>query len=647
MTDSERDGESYRSGGDAFALGAATGDPALREDVRAYLRRQSELAAIQIEEAKREDAVRHWGLRIRHISDVLKLGFELSLAFIVLAIAMGLGLAIWQAAHADGLVIDSFNVPGAMAQRGLSGPVIANKLLDRLTTMQNQTNSSRAPSSFANDWTNQITVQIPDTGVSLGQAVRFLDDWLGHQMHLSGDVYDDAGTIKLTVRVDDDPGQTFSGKPSDLDAIVNRAAEAIYARAQPYRYAVFLGGGGRFAKSKSVLQQLKSSSSPTDAEWAYLGDAILLNWKGDLAGSRADLAQSLKIDPDFANSIVAEGYVNSLLAHEEDEYRDEVRALQLMNSDGMRQDDPRVRPGLIRAQRSATAEIQGDYMAALADNVVSAGGGGEEAMLANRSQVLAALHDIAGLQRTAAALDAMHALDPSRSSVADAAWTRAALGIERGDWIAAIAYFEDTINAARAEQAASGGWRNLTFFIQRLYLPPEGYAYAKAGDFVSAQKILNTLPDDCDLCLRMHGNMEAARKNWAAAAHWFAMVSARSPDVPFADTDWGRMLLAEGDLDGAIAKFASANKKGPHFADPLEMWGEVLIRQNCSDLALAKFAEAAKYAPNWGRLHLKWGEALFYAGQKDEARKQFAIASQLGLFAADKTELTKWMAARD
>jgi hypothetical protein len=31
------------------------------------------------------------------------------------------------------------------------------------------------------------------------------------------------------------------------------------------------------------------------------------------------------------------------------------------------------------------------------------------------------------------------------------------------------------------------------------------------------------------------------------------------------------MLLTKGDYDGAIAKFASANQKGAHFADPLEM----------------------------------------------------------------------------
>jgi len=101
--------------------------------------------------------------------------------------------------------------------------------------------------------------------------------------------------------------------------------------------------------------------------------------------------------------------------------------------------------------------------------------------------------------------------------------------------------------------------------------------------------------------------------------------------------------MEQGDLDGAIAKFESAHRKGPHFADPLEMWGEALMAKNRSDLALAKFEEADKYAPNWGRLHLKWGEALFYAGRKDEARKQFAIAANLDLSVSDKTSLARWM----
>ena len=99
------------------------------------------------------------------------------------------------------------------------------------------------------------------------------------------------------------------------------------------------------------------------------------------------------------------------------------------------------------------------------------------------------------------------------------------------------------------------------------------------------------------------------------------------------------MLLREGKYDAAIAKFESAHKKGPHFADPLELWGEALIAKSRSDLALAKFEQADKNAPNWGRLHLKWGEALMWSGHRGEAKKQFAIASHLFLTPIEKSQL--------
>ncbi len=127
----------------------------------------------------------------------------------------------------------------------------------------------------------------------------------------------------------------------------------------------------------------------------------------------------------------------------------------------------------------------------------------------------------------------------------------------------------------------------------------------------------------------------------ARAAYWFDRATGNAPSLPFAETGWGAMLMAKGDLDGAIAKFTAAHKKTPHFADPLEMWGEALIAKNRSDLAFAKFEEAAKYAPDWGRLHLKWGEALWWSGNKAGALKQLAIAHHLGLAPSEKSELNR------
>ena len=144
------------------------------------------------------------------------------------------------------------------------------------------------------------------------------------------------------------------------------------------------------------------------------------------------------------------------------------------------------------------------------------------------------------------------------------------------------------------------------------------------------------LPNDVPVLHAMIAELkgEHARADW-----WFARSESQTPSIPLTDLWWGQALLERGQPDAAIEKFKVANRKGPHFADPLEGWGEALMAKNQSHLALAKFAEAGKYAPNWGRLHLKWGEAAVYAGKPAEAKKQFALAAGLDLTPSEKAEL--------
>jgi tetratricopeptide (TPR) repeat protein len=216
---------------------------------------------------------------------------------------------------------------------------------------------------------------------------------------------------------------------------------------------------------------------------------------------------------------------------------------------------------------------------------------------------------------------------------------------DSNDWNAVIektARFESLLKETLNVTPYSPAFTPVT--LSRRTWPYTAAALAHTGDIKGAMALIGKTPLDCDLCVRMRGKIASINHDWNDAARWFAMVSARSPSIPFADTEWGAMLLAKGNYDGAIAKFMVANEKGAHFADPLEMWGEALIGKNRSDLALAKFEEANKYAPNWGRLHLKWGEALLWAGRPDEAQKQFAVAASLDLTSSEKSELVRMRA---
>jgi tetratricopeptide (TPR) repeat protein len=174
-----------------------------------------------------------------------------------------------------------------------------------------------------------------------------------------------------------------------------------------------------------------------------------------------------------------------------------------------------------------------------------------------------------------------------------------------------------------------------------MFNPLEALALAHMGQFTAAEARLKPMPADCYPCLRARAQVAALQKQDARADWWFARAAVIGPTLPYAESEWGRALLDRGKPDDAIEKFKASNKKGPHFADPLDGWGEALMAKNQSHLALAKFAEAEKYAPNWGRLHLKWGEALVYSGKRDDAKAQFSRAAQLDLTPSENAELAR------
>jgi tetratricopeptide (TPR) repeat protein len=218
---------------------------------------------------------------------------------------------------------------------------------------------------------------------------------------------------------------------------------------------------------------------------------------------------------------------------------------------------------------------------------------------------------------------------------------RIAAGFEAWPRVLALKAKLETLVGPQLQLPYSKVFANET--LLRQVWPYAARALAHTGDIAGAEALIGKTPLDCIVCLRARAEIAAVRKDWRSAEEWLALASKQAPSIPTIDNDWGKVLLAQGGTAAAIAKFTSAHKKGPHFADPLEGWGEALMLQNRSDLALAKFAEANKYAPNWGRLHLEWGEALSYTGDHIGAQKQFLTAARLDLSSSDKAALEHWI----
>jgi Flp pilus assembly protein TadD len=632
MDDKDRD---YPAGtGSAVAGALAAGaDPALRARADAFLEEQTRLTRLQIEDMRAENRLRHWSLRVRHISDVMKLAFEISLAFILIAIAVGLGAAIWNASQDDGLVVESFSVPPDLAGRGLSGVVIAAKLLDKLSALQAATVSNRASSSYANNWDGDIKLQIPDTGISIGEFNRSLHAWLGHQTRITGEVWRTPTGIAVTARAGHDTSPAFTGSEADLDKLMQQAAESVYRATQPYRYAVYLANANRAKEAEVAYRALIAEGSPTDRAWAYIGIENIYANHAEFGRALRTANSALALKPDFIMVYVNVAGIETQLQHDEAALAAYRKVVALVEG----QRDPDIgelawKIGTLAGEAALAGDV-GDYVAQLdydrQSEALSNFNGQAENARQNDIVAYAFLHDGAGAREAYANLPP--ASDPQ--VVFGREGSRTFADVLFGRWQTLLEK-RTMFDTALAKLGVVG-----KIAAQRQFWPIAADAMAESGDLASAHRLIDRTPADCVLCLRVRGHLDALGKNWGGADYWLARAAHLAPSPPFVWTDWGHMLLAKGDLDGAITKFAIANQKGPHFADPLELWGEALIAKNRSDLALAKFEEAAKYAPNWGRLHLKWGEALLYTGDKPDARKQFAIAAHLDLSAREKTEL--------
>jgi hypothetical protein len=642
----ERDGQTASGAAVWGALGAssaAKADAFLDEQI-ILTKEQAALVRLQVEDLRREDRLRHRSLRVHHISGMLKLGFELALAAIFTAVVLIITGAVWSAAHEDGLVIEAFSVPPDLANSGLTGQAVAAKLQDKLSAMQAATGSARPAASYSNNWGNDIKVEIPDTGVSISEVYRYLVDRFGHQTHITGEIYRSKDAIAVTARAGGDPGTTVSGTEADIDALIQQAAEKIYERTQPYRYAAYLletqATHGGLVRARAIFESLAESGAPGERTWGHAGLATLTETI-DPHLSSVEQRKALALDPSFGLAWNNLSNDEASLGHDAAALDALTKIIALFESGKSEMSEPAARISL-PADKAAQEAALDDFGASLRD--------GEEALtLPNFYYTVESMREqtivtLARLHRTREMKASWHDLPPLEDPTLTLARPDARMIADywSGDWAAVRAAAPGLERATWSFKAIPGygdGFLELT--LRTAIWPYSARALAETGDAKAAHALIDKTPPDCYACLRNRADIDAVEKNWGGADFWFARAVSAAPSIPEAYNDWGRVLLLKGDSAGAIAKFKLATQKGPHFADPFELWGEALIAQTRSDLALAKFEEANKYAPDWGRLHLKLGEALLWSGDKDGAQKQFAIAATLDLSAAEKSELAK------
>ena len=547
-----------------------------------------------------------------------------------------LGFMAYQASRTDQLVLQPFSVPPELAARGMTGTVMTTRLRDHLAAMQANKLSNRAPSSYADDWTKTPEIEIPQTGVSLSELQLALRNWLGRETRISGEVVRTPAGYQITARAGAEPGQSFVGTEAEIDATIQRAAEAVYKMTQPDRYAGWLAETGKRDEAAKLYQELSIQGSRQERAW------VLAEWAGlerDPAARLARARRAAVLDPDHPVAAVhiAQSYkelgrtAEALAAHE--------RASELL--EGERADELASWWAQLYAKEQAAevAALRGDHGEAARLFTAASEPSPDQPPLACSNcssyatmmvgRELARMHDVGGA--VGASARAAEIFPVYGEYLRKFPLLLNAHAAE--DWNAVLSLVEPM----RADPVMPSLYKqSLGAFAVDII---QAEALARTGRVDQARALLAATPAECVPCLGARGLVESIGGNARASEAWSRRAVRRSPDLPGAYQDWGRARLARGDAAAALEAFRLARRHGRRWADPYKGEADALARMGKHDEAVLSYAEAAKRAPRWGSLQLAWGRALQRQGKHAEAQARFAAAARMGLSAQDRASL--------
>jgi tetratricopeptide (TPR) repeat protein len=588
----------------ALAMDIARNDPALAAEAAAYFRANAKLVAeqtrlleAQIENLhdetpyemshlrgrSREGRLRRFGLVVRNAVQAVS-------ALVFGVVALLLAAMAYQAFTTHSVVVEVFDAPDSLAPRGLTGKGIANAVLDQLTLLRNATIASSAGLTVTSAWANDIKVDVPSTGISLGEIDRLLRERFGNDLHISGSLVQRLdGSLALTVRGDHIPPRAFAGAPALLDHLVTEAAEYVYGQSQPAKFAIYLDETGRSAEAVDFAKAAYTRTAAAERP------GLLNAWANAVADSGGDLHEAvtlyrtaLRLKPD---NWVSYGNIMStqmVLGDEDGAWR---TGQALLKAAGRR---PGPAPETTyEIPDELSWDLTAQRLELLADSAANDGlGTFTGSPTIGIAIVDAFLHDAADseLQLKTAPVKAA---DPTIA--AGAHFVRGVLALEGGDAAAAVRELEMFGAAMKDPRVA------FNYLGSDCWIAPAEEAAGRPAQADAAMAAVGAGGHFVD-CKRFHADILDHRGDWGAAQHAYAEAVALAPDLPSAYYSWGVALARHGDHAGAIEKLGEAHARGPHWADPLKAWGDVLAQTGDAAGARAKYDAAMQYAPAWAAL---------------------------------------------
>ena len=571
----------------AVAANIAGQNPDVAGKTAAMFDQQARLLGLQCKNVEAEYEYFESEAGPRLLALRLRTGFQIFFALVATVLGLGGAMMIRDALTSHRVIVDPFHAPPPLAARGIDGTVVASGLLDELSRLQDATRSTVQKLNQSNSWSSEVKLEVPETGISLGEISRLLKDRYGHDVHIEGDLVEtQSGGLVLTVRGNGVPASTFEGSATELGKLTTQAAEYVYAKSQPARWAYYLQNAGRSEEAIAFCRTALGAASLEDRPYLLNVWANAIGTRGGSIDEALGLYRAaLKLKPDYwtAHNNVMGGL--SIQGKEEEAWHAGETLREVAGG----------RPGRAPETNYQNWDVLtwnlGPLLEETLADAAANGGVGNNTTTAGPyiADIQARLHDPEAAELSLKTTKE----DPNDPTIgAMTHLVRGRLASEAGNVSAAVSEME----------AFAVGYANPSV---RFNYPGYGCwvapAEEAAGRHEKADALLKSAGTYVD-CYRFRADILDGRGDWLGAQKAYSEAVALAPDLPAGYYSWGVALVKHGDLEGAAVKLSAANQRGPHWADPLKAWGDVLVKQGKAKEALAKYEEALKYAPNWKQL---------------------------------------------
>ncbi len=163
------------------------------------------------------------------------------IAVSVLAVVVVTAVACYREAYRQTLTIAAFDVPEKLAERGITGQVIAKILFDELVKRRDLV-TTLEKGELKGAWAeNRSDVAIPEAKFTLQSVFRYLRYMTGNEIAVDGEFIMDGDDVTIRVRVAGKPPTIVNGKLAVWEALVGDLALGVLEVTQPAVVAAYLG----------------------------------------------------------------------------------------------------------------------------------------------------------------------------------------------------------------------------------------------------------------------------------------------------------------------------------------------------------------------------------------------------------------------